>query len=109
MNDIAQISAAGHRSKVVDIVRPLGTYKNYKVQLFDDGSLHSVARRNLVKGHPDDMLFFHMNLLFDEFGSYIHNIGGYNVILTQETLKSNMNSQNINNYDTVTLSCEIAL
>ena len=68
LNDVVQIGSAGRRGKIVDIVRPLGTYEMYKVMLFDDGSVHSAARHELVKGLPDDLISFdNIDLLFDDF------------------------------------------
>jgi hypothetical protein len=48
----------GEKGTIVDIVFPLGTYAMYKVQLFIDGEILTLAKHKLVKRVHDDLIMF---------------------------------------------------
>jgi hypothetical protein len=48
--------------KIVDIIHPLGTYAMYKVQIFNDGKILTLAKHGLVKGLPDDLVMFNSDM-----------------------------------------------
>jgi hypothetical protein len=55
VGDAVQVGWNGEKGKITDIVRPLGTYCMYKVQLFNDGRIVTVAKHELVKGLPNNL------------------------------------------------------
>jgi hypothetical protein len=44
VGDTSQVGWNGEKGKITDIVRPLGTYSMYKVQLFSDGRIVTVEK-----------------------------------------------------------------
>ena len=54
VGDCVCVGASGEKGKIVDIYKPLGTYKMYKVQSYTTG--------DMVKGLPDEMF----NIIFEE-------------------------------------------
>ena len=50
------------KGKIVDIYKPLGTYKMYKVQSYTTGDICTASKSQLVKGLPDEMF----NIIFEE-------------------------------------------
>ena len=58
VGDTVTVGNRGVVDKVVDIVKPLGTYEIFKIQSYHDGSIHSAAHHELVKGLRDDEFDF---------------------------------------------------
>ena len=56
LGDTVCIGNGGDKVKIVNIERPLGTYKMYTVQTYN-GDFHKVARHQLLKGLPDEAVF----------------------------------------------------
>ena len=49
---VALSEAEGHKGKIVDITKPLGTYCMYTVQSMHDGSTNKLAKHQLVEYEP---------------------------------------------------------
>ena len=56
------VGASGEKGKIVDIYKPLGTYKMYKVQSYTTGDICTASKSQMVKGLPDEMF----NIIFEE-------------------------------------------
>ena len=55
VGDCVCVGASGEKGKIVDIYKPLGTYKMYKVQSYTTGDICTASKSQLVKGLPDEM------------------------------------------------------
>ena len=62
VGDCVCVGASGEKGKIVDIYKPLGTYKMYKVQSYTTGDICTASKSQLVKGLPDEMF----NIIFEE-------------------------------------------
>ena len=58
VGDTVTVGNRGVVGKVIDIVKPLETYEIFKIQSYHDGSIHSAAHHELVKGLRDDEFDF---------------------------------------------------
>ena len=58
VGDTVTVGNRGVVGKVIDIAKPLGTYEMFKIQSYHDGSIHSEAHYELVKGLRDDEFDF---------------------------------------------------
>jgi hypothetical protein len=62
VGDTVKCGLNGGNGKIVDIIHSLGTYAMYKVQLFNDGKILTLAKHELVKGHPDDLMMINSDM-----------------------------------------------
>ena len=53
IGDVVQVGSNGEKGKIIDIIRPLGTYCMYKVHMYFTGNVRTAAKHELVKGLPD--------------------------------------------------------
>ena len=58
VGDTVTVGIRGVVGKVIDIAKPLGMYEMFKIQSYHDGSIHSAAHYELVKGLRDDEFDF---------------------------------------------------
>jgi len=61
IGDTVQVGLNGQKGKVTDIIHPLGTFCMYKVRLFTNGNILTVARHELVKGLGDELFKFNVH------------------------------------------------
>lgn len=52
--EIGELVTIGKKGKIVNIVKPCGTYEMYKVQSLKSGEIITAAKHELIKVIPDD-------------------------------------------------------